>query len=178
MKTKLSKNLKIVQNGLLAALELENSEALKIMLTSGLPDVCGEITSFIHYAVLGSKKEILKTLMADKRFDINQVSGNSDGMTPLMVACADGKKEMVEILLEHPDLNINAVDVEKEWSALEYSLSGGYDDILELLLNHNDISHGHIQDMLMLGLSAISLEDHSIQMDVLEILMKKTFENG
>ena len=122
MKSKVGKNLKLVQSGILIAFQNGNCEALKILITSPLPDLFDDDVNLLHCVVLTSKVEFLRILMSDKRVDINRVVGDTDGRTPLMVACTSGKVEMVKELLKHPKIDVNAQDEIREWFALCYAL--------------------------------------------------------
>ena len=112
MKTKIGKNLKLVQSGILIAFQDGNCEALKILISSPLPDLFEDEINLLHCVVLTSKVEFLRILLADKRIDINRLVGDSDGRTPLMVACTSGKVEMVEELLSNPKIDVNAQDAQ------------------------------------------------------------------
>ena len=177
MKSKLGKNLKLVQSGILIAFQNGNCEALKILITSPLPDLFDDDVNLLHCVVLTSKVEFLRILMSDKRVDINRVVGDTDGRTPLMVACTSGKVEMVEELLKHPKIDVNAQDEIREWFALCYALHMGTPAMVQMLLNHKDISHSSIQESLLMGFSAVSFEHFPIDLELLNMLLKKNFEN-
>ena len=65
-----------------------------------------------------------------------------------MVACTSGKVEMVKELLKHPKIDVNAQDEIREWFALCYALHMGTPAMVQLLLNHKNISHSIIQESL------------------------------
>jgi hypothetical protein len=177
MKTKIGKNLKLVQSGILIAFQDGNCEALKILISSPLPDLFEDEINLLHCVVLTSKVEFLRILLSDKRIDINRLVGDSDGRTPLMVACTSGKVEMVQELLSHPKIDVNAQDENREWFALCYALHMGTPAMVQMLLSHKDISHSNIQESLLMGMLAVSLEELPIDLELLNILLKKNFEN-
>ena len=177
MKSKLGKNLKLVQSGILIAFQNGNCDALKILMNSSLPDLFDDEVNLLHCVVLTSKIEFLRILISDKRVDINRVVGNTDGRTPLMVACTSGKVEMVKELLKHPKIDVNVQDEIREWFALCYALHMGTPEMVQMLLNHKDISHSSIQESLLMGFAAVSFEHFSIDLQLLNMLLKKNFEN-
>ena len=177
MKSKLGKNVKLVQTGILIAFKYGNCEALRILLTSPLLNLCDDDQPLLHCVVLTSDVKVLQVLLADARFDVNRVVGDSDGRTPLMVACTSGKVEMVKALLNHPELDVNAKDDNREWSALCYALHLGTFEMVQMLLNHKDTIHNNIQKSLLTALLSVSYEDLSINFDLLNISLKKNFEN-
>ena len=177
VKSKLGNNLKLVQSGILIAFQNGNSEGLKSLMNSPLEDLFDDEVNLLHCVVLTSKVEFLRILMSDKRVDINRVVGETDGRTPLMVACTSGKVEMVKELLKHPKIDVNAQDEIREWFALCYALHMGTPAMVQLLLNHKNISHSSIQESLLMGLSAVSFEHFPIDLELLNMLIKKNFEN-
>jgi len=177
MKSKLANNLKLVQSGILIAFQNGNCEALKILMNSPLTDLFEDEVNLLHCVVLTSKVEFLKILISDRRVDINRTVGETDGRTPLMVACTSGKNEMVKEILKHPKVDVNAQDEIREWFALCYALHMGTPETIKLLLNHKDISHSSIQESLLMGLSAVSFEHFPIDLELLNMLLKKNFEN-
>ena len=177
MKSKLGKNLKLVQSGILIAFQNGNCDALKILMNSSLPDLFDDEVNLLHCVVLTSKIEFLRILISDKRVDINRVVGNTDGRTPLMVACTSGKVEMVKELLKHPKIDVNVQDEIREWFALCYALHMGTPEMVQMLLNHKDISHSSIQESLLMGFAAVSFQHVTIDLEVLYLLLKKNFEN-
>lgn len=178
MKTKIGNNLKLVQSGILIAFQDGNCEALKILISSPLPNLFEDEINLLHCVVLTSKVEFLRILLADKRIDINRLVGDSDGRTALMVACTSGKVEMVKELLKNPKIDVNAQDVNREWYALCYALHMGTPAMVQMLLSHKNISHSNIQESLLMGLLAVSLEELPIDLELINILLKKNFENN
>jgi len=112
MKTKHAKNLKLILKGIKAAIDDGNHDALKILLTSPLSTFQpseGKKVHLLHSAINCSHVhvEIFKVLLADHRFDVNQLvqSGTGEELAPLDLACRTDKLELVKLLLEHPKLD-------------------------------------------------------------------------
>jgi len=65
-------------------------------------------------------------------------SFNCTGHTPLTLACMNGHKEVVEILLQDPSVNVNAVQAEGN-TALIAAVEGGHVEIVRMLLGDEEI---------------------------------------
>ncbi|KAF9161703.1 hypothetical protein DFQ26_004223 [Actinomortierella ambigua] len=61
------------------------------------------------------------------------------GLTPLLHAVSKNNLEMVELLLQHPKIDVNVKDLESGWTALHRALYHGYLRIALALLAHKDI---------------------------------------
>jgi len=110
MKSKHGKNLKLIQKGIMVSMGDGNDAALKLLLTSPLSSFQpsdGKKLHILHSAINCSHVEYFKVLLADHRFDVNQLahSGTGEPLAPLDLACRTGKLELVKLLLEHPKLD-------------------------------------------------------------------------
>jgi hypothetical protein len=63
---------------------------------------------------------------------------DNNGCTALSSAAKDGHKDIIELLLQHPDININIQDNDG-WTALTRAVDGGHADTVRLLLENDDI---------------------------------------
>jgi ankyrin repeat protein len=57
----------------------------------------------------------------------------------LILASANGHKVIVQILLDHKDIDINQIDI-KEYNALMWASDRGHNDIVHILLQHKEIN--------------------------------------
>jgi ankyrin repeat protein len=104
--------------------------------------------SFLHYAleefyIFGEKfipefkheeiKSIFESLLADPAADFNVK--NRRGMTPLMVACKNNQKMLVEQYLQRLPIDINEKSRGK--TALDYAIERGALTIIKTLLSHD-----------------------------------------
>ena len=96
-------------------------------------------TSSIHIAASEGDITTLESVMsALDEFNINIQDGL--GQTPLMIACKNGHKEVVKLLLSSPNLDINMEDDEDlSKTALLIACYNGYEAIVEMLLSHEYI---------------------------------------
>ena len=106
MKSKSGKNVNLIKNGIISAIENGNYKALRVLLTSPLSNLFEDDKPLIICAVEYSEVDVPKLLLADNRFDVNL--GDSDGRTPLIIVCSNRNLEMVKALLHHPKIDVNA----------------------------------------------------------------------
>ena len=86
--------------------------------------------TLLHYASQGGNDVIIEKLLS-LGLDID--SRSSDGRTPLMIACCEGRLDAFSVLIERksdPTLKSN-----NGWTMLHYAAQGGNDVILEKLLS-------------------------------------------
>lgn len=89
--------------------------------------------------------EAAEALLCHEQIDVNakimlseqeREDGVPTGQTALMIAVGCGQKDMVQLLLRNPDINVNAADTDLGWTALFYLASTDGNNtgrILELL---------------------------------------------
>lgn len=95
---------------LFAAVNNKNLEIVNILLNApniDITQVCPKdgMTVFHRATELG-QKEIVKTLLP--HFDVNQLDG--EGRTPLFIAIEQGHQEVIDILLNHPNVEVHVAD--------------------------------------------------------------------
>ncbi|WP_177200752.1 ankyrin repeat domain-containing protein [Roseateles sp. YR242] len=128
------------------AVHLSTRHAQQAALTTLLahPNVRKSLTALngeghnpVHLAAANGLTPMLKLLLASSRtrddleFDINQRDGL--GQTALMIAAAVGNTEAVQLLIDHPDSDRQAVD-DQSMTAAQHAAAGGHKAALEALL--------------------------------------------
>jgi len=149
------------------ACQLGKMEMVKMLLEHPKLDV--KHWNFIHKSIEHMKIKSFHMLLADHRFDVNQICrgmvvfGESEDMTPeeftpLMLACqwekqrhhegirASCEMKMVKSLIDHPRVDVNFMSKKTCNSALDYTRNL---DIAQLLLNHKNVSHSYTQHKLI-----------------------------
>ena len=76
-------------------------------------------------------------LLQDKRIEINQ--HNKGGSTALMCASINGHKEIVEMLLDHKDINVN---LEDDFGVTAILIAHRDQELLQILSKHKDLNLG------------------------------------
>ena len=73
-----------------------------------------------------------------KRIDLNTRT-NDCGITGFMLACSNGNKDVVQLLLNHsnPRIDVNA-KANNGWTAFIIACRDGHKDIVKLLLEYSD----------------------------------------
>ena len=110
--------------------------------------------------------ELVKFLLANlKTEEIWNVHEN--GCTPFQSACLGGNKEIVELILDHPDIksmDLNAVD-ENGRTAFQWACCLGHQKVVQLLLDHpnsknidfNAVGPDGMHLLILLSLKMLSL---------------------
>lgn len=101
----------------------------------GSPNICDEQfkRSLLSWACIGKSTEAIQYLKTYVHLDINLKSGPQQ-TTALHEASLSGFNEGVDILLQHPDIDINAVDKEGK-TAIHYAIQFNHRDTLKILLS-------------------------------------------
>lgn len=98
------------------------------------------INAIINYGLNNEedeKKTIINLLESEIPLDVNYSDLDSTGRTPLIYAITYEKPKIVELLLKHPDIQVNLADKLSGETPLILAARNGYKNIVELLLRHN-----------------------------------------
>ncbi|KAI7904068.1 ankyrin repeat-containing domain protein [Cokeromyces recurvatus] len=113
-----------------------DSDCLKEFLNrKGSPNTCdGQFKrSLLSWACIGRSTEAIKELMSSVHLDINLKTGPNLS-TALHEACLVGFKEGLELLLEHPDIDINALNNQSQ-TPLYCAVQNNQVDCIKILLS-------------------------------------------
>lgn len=101
----------------------------------GSPNICDEQfkRSLLSWACIGKSTEAIQYLKTYVHLDINLKSGPQQ-TTALHEAALSGFNEGIDVLLQHPDIDINAVDKEGK-TAVHYATQANHTDTLKILLS-------------------------------------------
>lgn len=123
------------ENLLWRALELDNKEMFEWLLEKGcsLDDLNRYDESLILHAVQNNNILFLNMILNISTKNINTVSVK--GFSPLMLACSENKKEIIDVLINF-GCDINAQNQYLN-NALLIAISKSNFEIVELLINHN-----------------------------------------
>ena len=108
-----------------------NVEIVELLLKH--PDI-NVNSAALHWAVRHGSRAIITMLLQHPGIDVNAVGTQEDfgGMGPLSLACSAGNVEIVELILERPDINVNS-------AALHWAVWRNSRAIVAMLLRHPDI---------------------------------------
>lgn len=85
----------------------------------------------LNLAIAVNSIDIVYDILADDRLEINGTDAR--GHSPLIVACAYGRKEIVQVLLDH-NADITEMIVNTKLTALHVAASNAFPDICQILL--------------------------------------------
>jgi ankyrin repeat protein len=111
-------------------------DCLKTYLNQkGSPNTCDAQfkRSLLHWACIGKSIEAVKDLTSLVHLDINLKSGPNN-TTALHEACLNGFKEGLELLLQHPDIDINATNNQGQ-TAIHCATQSNKVECLKILLS-------------------------------------------
>lgn len=116
-------------------MEVDNEETLRYCLEMGINpnDRILDGNAGLHIVVERGYKNLLAILLNQINIDIN--IRNTNGKTPLYIACAECQEEMVTELLEK-GANVNIPD-ENGYTPLHKAVLWKYETIVNILLKHN-----------------------------------------
>ena len=75
----------------------------------------------------------------DNGADVNE-EGALSGMTGLMLALRNSHNNVVQVLLNHPEIDVNKISDELGWSALHWAVAVDNHEGLEALLAHQHLT--------------------------------------
>ena len=105
------------------------------------------------------------------QFDLT-TEKRSDGMTALICACHEGHTDVVQLLLKHPDVDLNAKGCYGSTPFLT-ACSRGHKDIVQLLLKQPE-GKININEKTYCGQTAFILACHRGQTDVVQLLLEQS----
>ena len=92
----------------------------------------------LYYACLGEHLEVVRTLLDNKRLDVNR-GHVGDGSTPLHMACEKGNIDVARALLDMPGIDVNKARMEDKVTPLHVACNKGHTNIVRLLLAQPNI---------------------------------------
>jgi hypothetical protein len=104
-----------------AASRLGHINMVQLFLSMSQQRFPSFIGSFLHFFLPLSWVQTIKVNVQDK-----------DGMTALSSAAKYGYKDIVDLLLQHPNIDINVED-NHGWTALKWAMNGGHAEIIHYL---------------------------------------------
>lgn len=157
---------------------------LKTFLKSnGSPNTCDKQfnRSLLSWACLGQSKEAIEDLTSLVHLDINQKSGPHQS-TALHEACMKGYKEGIQLLVQHADIDMNALDKMGQ-TALHCATQGNKLECIDILLSagarmdimnkqgrlpiHIAIAHGYTQCVSLFLSACTKHENNPSQLDMI-----------
>ena len=121
------------------------SNIIKLLLARPEIDINiqdSEGNTFLYYALNGYQEHVYNKIAIDvlqnPKFDVT-IKNNSKE-TLLHKACKRGLSSIVKILLEKPEIDVNAQDITNKFSPLYISCSLAHFDSIKLLLSHPKIN--------------------------------------
>ena len=122
-------------------------------------------------ACASKKTEIVKLLL-ERIEDINLNSRDNTGQNAFMVACNNGHRDVVQLLLYFSDKNtdLNARD-DKGRTAIMLACYKGHTDVVKLLLNHSKDKHIDLNAKTDYGHTALMFACYEGHIDVVKLLM-------
>jgi len=96
----------------------------------------------LHLAYWDYNYEMMKFLLQDQRIDVNWK--NSQGASLLFLACRDENFPLIQLLLNHPNINPNSIDLEGHYTPLHYTSFHNQTKVAKLLLSHKNIDVNQI----------------------------------
>ena len=92
----------------------------------------------LHYAVKNHHLNIVELLLADQRVAQVLSSRNNSGISPLILACADGFLDIAQKLLSFPSVEVNSAD-DNGASPLLHAVNRGFEEVVACLLEDPNI---------------------------------------
>ncbi|MBK8594654.1 MAG: ankyrin repeat domain-containing protein [Holophagales bacterium] len=119
-------------------------------------------------AIEGGDVEAVKALLAEGNKPDTHIDYGENWVTPLMMACWHGEKEIVEALLAAgADVNVQAPDWRE--TALEKAVSRGHVEIARLLIDKG----ANLESRNKPGSTALALASAAGELEMVELLLSK-----
>ena len=123
----------------------------------------------LHYAVKNNHLHIVDLLLADQRI-ASIINGRTiSGISPLILACCDGRLEIAQKLLSFPGVDVNSPDDNGD-SPLLHAVTGGFEELVSELLENPQIKVNKSNDNGDSPLMVAANEGHS---DIVARLLKQ-----
>ena len=98
--------------------------------------------SFLMAAVKGGHAEVVRLLLGQPRLQVNLGVPAADGeppLHPLAAALVQGDRDVMAILLRHPDIQVNAVTLPENMTVLQHASKLGDVQAVRMLLAHPQV---------------------------------------
>ena len=110
-------------------------------------------------AIYGNHQEVLKTLLSQKELNVNMIQTKQEDRTGLMLAASQGQTDIVEMFLDHPNIDVNAQDSNGD-SALCLAAEAGSKETIRILLKKPTIDMNKVDHRGWSPLYIAAKEDH------------------
>lgn len=115
----------------------EYVDCIKILLASNkIPQV--EINGALIYAIENARHDLMSFLIEECHADVNCLSADGQGHTPLIIAAMTGNKDAVHYLLSNPLTDVNYQD-DSGCTAFSGAVQKGRIDVIYLLGRHDKV---------------------------------------
>jgi len=148
------------------AILFNNKKILELLLEKGtdINQKDGNGNTPLMTSIKLKNNKISKFLIENKKININMI--NNIGETALHIACNYEQDTIVELLLNHEDIDINIQDLQNKYTPLMYAVSLNNFLITQMLINHKKIN------FLCQDVAGNTAYHHGINEDVSEDLIK------
>jgi len=115
-----------------------NEELTKLLMEHGAnPNIKKGGDPIIFTPILHNNLSIVKILVSGLGSTTDLDAVDSSGWTPLSQACSLGYLDIVKVLVETGNANVNAIEAEEKFSALQRACKEGHLSVVEYLLTRN-----------------------------------------
>jgi len=148
------------------AVLFNNKKILELLLEKGtdINQKDGNGNTPLMTSIKLKNNKISKFLIENKKININTI--NNIGETVLHIACNYEQDTIVELLLNHSEIDINIQDLQNKYTPLMYGVSLNNFIITQMLINHKKIN------FLCQDVAGNTAYHHGINEDVSEDLIK------
>ena len=126
---------------------------------AAINDISDRGETALFEAIYGDHEEALKSLLSQTELEINIVHTKQEYRTGLMLAASQGQSNIVEILLGHPNIDVNAQDSNGD-SALCLAAEFGSKETIQILLKKPTIDINKVNHRGWSALYIAAKEDH------------------
>ena len=141
---------------------------------AAINDVSERGETALFETIYGNHEEALKTLLSQTELEVNAVHTKQECRTGLMLAASQGQSNMVEILLGHPRIDVNAQDGNGD-SALCLAAEFGSKETIQILLKMPNIEIDRVNHRGWSALYSAAKEDH---VHCVEILLESKADSS